>query len=179
MENGNEIGWIWPKHEKVRWCPFFSGRSGPCTFQPLILRPFVTCTPCIFPFACIARFVAPLVIEKSRLGLLLVRKKLLTVSKKLLTVRKSGLPLRICRGDIVYSYVSNCFWASAIFFWPSANFFWPSAIFQWPSANFSDRQQFLTHRHPHDNRAGLCFTLRHYDSESKPFSPPGYSVFSP
>jgi hypothetical protein len=76
------------EHSKV------PGRSGPSTFQQLTLRPFVTYTQFIFPFACVARFVAPLVIEKSRQGFLLVRKNLLTVSKKLLTVSKKLLTVR-------------------------------------------------------------------------------------
>jgi hypothetical protein len=42
----------------------------------------------------------------------------------------------------------------------------------------SDRQQFFTDRHPHDNRAGLRFTLRHHDSEWKQFSPPSIAWFS-
>jgi hypothetical protein len=41
-------------------------------------------------------------------------------------------------------------------------------------------QQKLADSHPHDNRAGLCFTLCHHNhSEWKLFSPPGYHVFSP
>jgi hypothetical protein len=45
----------------------------------------------------------------------------------------------------------------------------------------SDRQQFLSDRHPHDNGAGLCFLLRHHDSEWNTFhheASRGYLAFS-
>ena len=45
-----------------------------------------------------------------------------------------------------------------------------------PQNVFSDRQQIFTGRHPHDNRASLCFALRHPDSGWKMCSPLGFRV---
>jgi hypothetical protein len=43
---------------------------------------------------------------------------------------------------------------------------------------FSDRRQFFTVRHPHDHRAGLCFTLRHHNAKWRQFSQRGFAWVS-
>ena len=110
----------------------------------------VTYATVIFPIVCVARYVAELVDQHTPARFSPHQKELLTVSKKLLIVRKNCRPSEnLC-----------CLYEDYV----RARFFWPSAIF--------------TDRHPLENRAGLCFTLHHYDAERKQFSPRGIAWFS-
>jgi hypothetical protein len=54
----------------------------------------------------------------------------------------------------------------------------PQQFLSYHQQFLSERQQFCADRHPHDNCAGLCFTLCHHNLEWKQFSPQGNAWFS-